>query len=41
MRNFNAERLGTSAGGAGLTGLCVDEALAWARDPGAIARLGW
>ena len=41
MRNFNAERLGTSAGGAGFTGLCVDEALAWARDPGAIARLGW
>ena len=30
MRNFNAERLGMSAGAVGFAQACVDEALAWA-----------
>lgn len=32
MRNFNSERLGMSAGAAGFAAVCVEEAVAWARE---------
>jgi len=32
MRNFNAERLGLSAGAVGFAQVCLDEAVAWARE---------